>query len=111
MKNRKILIGIITIILLIIAIVVSIIINNKQNEEKAKQTLQDIIGLINEKNYEAMYEKVASINMTKEDFINRNKNIYEGIDSDNIKIEVQKIEKQDNISVWLDILDYKNMNV
>ena len=43
-----------------------------------------------------MYEKVASINMTKEDFINRNKNIYEGIDSDNIKIEVQKIEKQDN---------------
>lgn len=23
----------------------------------------------------------------------------------------EKIEKQDNISVWLDILDYKNMNV
>lgn len=53
------------------------------------------MGLINEKDYEKMYEKTISMNMSKEDFIARNKNIYEGIDCADIKIGIQNIEKQD----------------
>ena len=87
MKNKKVLIGVIS-VLIILAIIVAIVLINKQNEEKIKQTLTDFIGLINEKNYEAMYEKVASMNMSKEDFITRNKNIYEGIDAANLKVEI-----------------------
>ena len=95
MKNKKVLIGVIS-VLVILAIIVAIVLVNKQNEEKIKQTLTDFIGLINEKNYEAMYEKVASMNMSKEDFITRNKNIYEGIDAANLKVEINNLEKKEN---------------
>lgn len=95
MKNKKVIIGIIIVILIAVAIGAIVFVINQQKQEKAKQTLTEFIGFINEKNYEAMYEKVASMNMSKEDFIKRNKNIYEGIDSKDIKIEIQKIEKQE----------------
>lgn len=89
-------IGIIAVILVIVVTIAVVIILNKQKEEKIKQTLISFVEAINERNYDAMYEKVASMNMSKEDFINRNKNIYEGIDSSNIKMEINKIEKQDS---------------
>lgn len=95
MKNKKIVIAILIVILIAIAIVTSILVSSKQKEEKAKQALYDFMGLINEKNYESMYEKVSIMNMSKEDFVKRNKNIYEGIDSQDIKIEIQEIKKQD----------------
>ena len=94
MKNKKIIIGMIVVIFIAIVAGISIVIINKQEQEKAKQTLTEFVEKINEKDYEAMYEKVTSTNMNKEDFITRNKNIYEGIDSSDIKIEIQKIEKQ-----------------
>lgn len=95
MEKKKIIIISITIILVILIAILTIFLINKQNEEKAKQALIDFVGLINEKNYEKMYEKTISMNMSKEDFIARNKNIYEGIDCADIKIGIQNIEKQD----------------
>ncbi len=83
-------------ILLVMAIIITIWCINKQNEEKIKQTLMEFVGKINEKNYEAMYQKVSAINMSQEDFVTKNKNIYEGIDSSDIKIEISKIEKQES---------------
>ena len=96
MKSKKLMIGMIVAILVILIIVVVIFMINKQKEEKVKQTLNDFVGCINEKNYEAMYEKVTSINMSREDFVNRNKNIYEGIESQDIKVEISKVEKQNS---------------
>ena len=96
MKNKKVLIVAKIVILIIFAIIATIMIINKQNQDKIEQTLTDFISLINEKNYEAMYDKVADMNMSKEDFIARNKNIYEGIDAENIKVEINKLEKQEN---------------
>lgn len=95
MEKKKIIIISTTIILVILIAILTIFLINKQNEEKAKQALIDFVGLINEKNYEKMYEKIISMNMSKEDFIARNKNIYEGIDCADIKIGIQNIEKQD----------------
>ena len=75
MKNKKIIFGIIAVVVIILIVVSVIWIQNKQTEEKVKQTLTEFITLINDKNYEEMYNKVASMNMSKEDFIARNKNI------------------------------------
>ena len=94
MKNKKIILGIIAAIIIIILIVTIIWMQNKQTEEKVKATLTDFIDSINKKDYEAMYDKVANMNMSKDDFIARNKNIYEGIESQNIKVENITLEKQ-----------------
>ena len=96
MKNRKLMIIIIVVILVIIITISCIYMVNKQNEKNAKQTLLDFVNLINEKNYEEMYNKVNLSSLNKEDFINRNKNIYEGIGSSNIQVEVTNIQKENN---------------
>ena len=95
LKNKKVMIGIVIAIFVVLAIVATVGGIHKQNEEKIKQTLMDFVGEINEKNYEAMYQKVITNNMNQEDFMTKNQNIYEGIDSSDIKIEISKIEKQD----------------
>ena len=96
MKNKKILIGIIiAIAIIIIGIVATVLIIKNNEQEEAKALLNSYIELINNKNYEEMYQKVASMNMSQEDFITRNKNIYEGIDASNIKIEINNVEKEE----------------
>ena len=96
MKNKKIVIKIIIILLIIIAVIATVIILNKQKEENAKTALCDFVNLINEKNYEEMYNKVNLSSMNKEDFINRNKNIYGGIDSSNIQVDITDVKKENN---------------
>lgn len=97
MKNKKLTIAIIVAIaiLLVISIIIFINFERQKNTNKAKQVLTDFISYINEQNYDSMYEKV-SIAIGKEDFIKRNKNIYEGIDTDKIEINITNIEKQDS---------------
>lgn len=96
MKNKKVVIAVISVILVIIGITGFVLISNKQNENKAKQVLTDFVGYINDKNYNEMYNKITAINISKEDFITRNKNIYEGIDSTDIKLEFSNIKKEGN---------------
>lgn len=93
MKNKKLIIGIIVVIIVAMIAVAILFMINRQDKKKAQQSLVDFVSLINNKNYDEMYEKVVSNNMNKEDFVNRNKNIYEGIDSSDIKVEINKIEK------------------
>ena len=97
MKNKKVLIGvIIAIVVIVIAIVATVIIMGNKEQEEAKELINDYFGLINNKSYEELYSKVASMNMSEEDFVTRNQNIYEGIDASNIQIEISNIEKVDN---------------
>ena len=96
MKGKKLVIIIISIIAIIITVIAVLYFQNKKSEETAKSVLTDFVELIKEKNYDEMYNKVSNINMSKEDFISRNKNIYEGIECENIKIEITNIEKQEN---------------
>lgn len=96
-KNKKMKIVIsIVIFVIIIAIIVAITINYvKQEEGKQKETLQTFISLINNKEYENMYNNVSQNtkqNISQEDFIKRNKNIYEGIDAKNIEIEIKNLK-------------------
>ncbi len=98
MKNKKVIGIIVTIVLIaIITIIILNTINKAKKEEQAKQILVDFISYINNKEYEKMYEKVEKIEITKEDFIKRNKNIYEGIDAEKIELNITNIEKQDKV--------------
>ena len=96
-KSKKLIVGIVTIVIIAIIATTLILFISKKEEENAKQLLNDYISLINEKKYKKKKKKVASMNMSKEDFITRNKNIYEGIDSSNIKIEISDIVKDENM--------------
>ena len=97
MKNKKVVIGIIAILVVIAIIVCAAVLIQKNNQKQAEQTLIDYMNLINDKNYEAMYEKVTNLNtIDKDNFITRNQNIYEGIDSSNISIEIKETVKEDD---------------
>ena len=98
MKNRKVLIGvIIAIVVIAIVVVVSVVIIGNKEKEEAKKLISDYFDLVNNKSYEEMYSKTANMNMSKEDFITRNQNIYEGIDSSNITVQIKDVEKEDGI--------------
>lgn len=97
MKNKK---GLIFAVILIVIILIGTmgyfkIINKTKPEDVLKQYIENI----NAKDYNAMYEKISSSsknNISEEDFINRNKKIYEGIDSHNIEIYINNVQKNKN---------------
>ena len=64
---------------------------------KPENILNEYISKINEAKYNEMYEMISDRSkgqITEEDFVKRNKNIYEGIDMSNLKIDIKKIEKE-----------------
>ena len=64
---------------------------------KPENILNEYISKINEAKYNEMYEMISNRSkgqITEEDFVKRNKNIYEGIDMSNLKIDIKKIEKE-----------------
>lgn len=99
MKNKKIIIPIIIFLMILVAsgIAIGIHFTNKNNEKNAKEILISYIKLINNKQYEKMYEQItkeAKQKIKLDDFIARNRNIYEGIDATEIKIEIQNCKKE-----------------
>ena len=96
MKNKKgLIIGLVILLVMVIIIVTVITLNlNKENPE---DVLNTYIAYINDKNYDGMYELLSSSSkssISKEDFITKNKNIYEGIDSLEIKIDIKETKKE-----------------
>lgn len=107
MKKKVIIISVIVIIILI-AIGISIYFTNR-NSDKPEETLKRYFSLIEQENYEELYNMVVlPENYSKEDFLARNRNIYQGIDAKDINIEIQSIEKKKSNT----IISYKTkMNV
>lgn len=96
MKNKKgLIIGLVILLIMVIIIVTVITLNlNKENPE---DVLNTYIAYINDKNYDGMYELLSSSSkssISKENFITKNKNIYEGIDSLDIKIDIKETKKE-----------------
>lgn len=100
--NKKI-IGIVVAILLVIGIGVGagiVVIN--QNKVNPEDIWQNYISCINEQKYEEMYNMIsndATQTISKEDFITRNKNIYEGIDMADLKIQINNVVEEDKNNV------------
>ena len=96
-KNKKIIIIAVLIIVIVLVTIFSIIILNNKEEKQMKETLNTYIALINEKKYEEMYNMLTELSkkqINQEEFIKRNKNIYEGIDAYNIKIDISQLKKE-----------------
>ena len=97
MKDKKIIIGTIVIIVVIIAILLTAIFIKNKDTEKPEDILSAYVSLINEQKYDEMYSQISEESkseISQEDFVKRNKNIYEGIDAYDIKITVSEIKKE-----------------
>ena len=96
MKNKKgLIIGLV--ILLVMVIIIVTVISLNLNKENPEDVLNTYITYINDKNYDGMYDLLSSSSkssISKEDFITKNKNIYEGIDSLDIKIDIKETKKE-----------------
>lgn len=98
MKNKKILVIFLVIVLILITGMI-IIIQRKDNN-KPQELLSSYIELVNNQKYEDMYDMISENSKTeisKEDFVKRNKNIYEGIDAVNINIEILEVIKEKDV--------------
>lgn len=91
-------------IILVLSILLSMLflynILGKKNN-KVQETFMAYISLINEQKYEEMYNMIsetAKSSISKEDFIKRNKNIYEGIDAVNINVNITDVKKEKEVT-------------
>lgn len=109
MKSKKFIIIVISIILILaisVEIGITIYFNNKP-KNKPENVLQTFASYINDKKYEDMYSLLSSkskANISEEDFIKRNKNIYEGIEAKNFSVDIQSIENEKKLAK----VTYKN---
>ena len=93
--KKKIIIVIVLVCLAILAVGGFLIYSSKTI--KPENILNEYISKINEAKYNEMYEMISNRSkgqITEEDFVKRNKNIYEGIDMSNLKIDIKNIEKE-----------------
>lgn len=84
--------GVITVILVIAGSVYYV----SKNSTKAEETVKNYFELLNDKDYAGMYELLSAESkseISEEDFITRNKNIYEGIDAENIEVSIKDNSK------------------
>lgn len=99
-KNIYMFIGVGVVVVPLIICGIALFMYNKSHKPEYKLT--EYVNLINAKDYEKMYELTDSETrktITKDDFILRNKNIYEGIGSSNMKVEVKNVENKSNVAI------------
>ncbi|MDR5586171.1 penicillin-binding transpeptidase domain-containing protein [Clostridium aquiflavi] len=68
---------------------------NSINVKQSENLVQEYFQLLNEKKYDLMYDKLSDESkneISKDEFIERNKNIYEGIGAKNITIDSTKVK-------------------
>ena len=61
------------------------------------ERFMEYTGYLSQGNYEAMYQMLDSesrMNISREDFVTRNKNIYEGIGASSIQVEITGVEEK-----------------
>ena len=99
--NKKVVIGIVAVIVIAIIIAGVAIFMLSNPKTKPEDIWQQYISNINEQKYEEMYEMLSETSksqISQEDFIARNKNIYEGIDMTNMQVEITNVEEDSNTS-------------
>ena len=98
--NKKVLLAISIVALFVIGIGAGVLIYmNSLAKNKPEAVLSEYVRFINEANYEGMYNLIteeSQAKISKEDFIKRNQNIYNGIDMSNMQLELKTIEELDS---------------
>lgn len=96
-KKQRIVFGVGIVILILLIIMGFFIFLPKQS--KAEEVFHQYISFLKEQKYEEMYQllsKESQEKISQEDFVKRNKNIYEGMEASAIKIEIHETEKAKN---------------
>lgn len=94
-QNIYVITGTFAVVIPFIICIVAFFIYN--NIHKPQDKLLEYVSLLNDKNYDKMYELTDASTrqkISKEDFIARNKNIYEGMQASNIKVDIKNISKE-----------------
>lgn len=98
MNNQKKTILIISIVITVLIVGVGGFFIYKNSQPTLSKTWTTYVEALRDKDYNKMYDMLstnAKNDITKEDFIKRNKNIYEGISAKNIRVD--KLEENDNV--------------
>ena len=98
--NKKITIWIIVAIIIIATILgtIATFVLSK-NKNKPEDIWQKYIACINEQKYEEMYSMLtedSKAKISQDDFISRNKNIYDGIDMTDMQIKISSVEEENS---------------
>ncbi|MGL5414642.1 MAG: penicillin-binding transpeptidase domain-containing protein [Clostridium sp.] len=78
----------------------------KIGTDKSEEVITEYTELVNDKEYEKMYNLISSESknsISKEDFVARNKNIYEGMNAENINLKIVGKSKEDKNIINYDI--------
>ena len=84
-------------VIVIIAAGVFLFFRLRGTGENPSDILKNYFSYITSQDYEKMYNLVDTGDVSKDDFISRNQNIYEGIGCSDVKVEI-KSEEKDSVS-------------
>ena len=84
-------------VIVIIAAGVFLFFRLRGTGENPSDILKNYFSYITSQDYEKMYNLVDAGDVSKDDFISRNQNIYEGIGCSDVKVEI-KSEEKDSVS-------------
>lgn len=94
-KKMKLVVGTVALVVIIAALALAAY-HSVNTPERA---LERYFGAVGERDYDKMYLLISDDSkktISREDFITRNKNIYEGIEARDLKLEVMSVEKIDS---------------
>ena len=103
--HMKKIIGIIMSVFLVVAVSITIyMVTEKQifKKEKPEELIVKYMKYIEKKEYDAIYSMIetnSQNSLTKENFINRNSKIYEGMEVRNLKVDSVKLENHESKNV------------
>lgn len=83
----------------VILAVILVVILIRKGEDRPGELLKTYIGCIEKGDYDQMYDMldgISSSRISREDFIERNRNIYEGIEASDIQVDVTDTRKEGN---------------
>ena len=99
MKKKTIIWIIVAIVIIatIIGSIATVVLTRRAN--KPENVWQQYVAYINEQNYDEMYNMItedSKAQISKDDFVKRNKNIYDGIDMTDMQVQIISVEKENN---------------
>ena len=98
-KSKKVVIIVAVLVILLVIGAVGFFMWYNSTKVNPEDTLVAYIDALKAKDYETMYSKISEESKnttTKEDFIARNKNIYEGIEASNLSISIAQVTEEGN---------------
>ena len=98
-KSKKVVIIVAVLVILLVIGAVGFFMWYNSTKINPEDTLVAYIDALKAKDYETMYSKISEESKnttTKEDFIARNKNIYEGIEASNLSISIAQVTEEGN---------------